>query len=147
MIKRGAMLSLALIGCASIPDGARTLDAGRYMSALRVWTDAGRPEGSCAEYAEKTLTMSVVDTTELCYADVNGCLTARDTGLLGSGGYYAIVVQRSDVAGPKLVAHELTHLFTKCGLRDNDPMHRIKGLWDGAEPGLESKIADALEKP
>ena len=141
---RLAPLALALIGCASIPDGARPLSAVDYRAALAAWQQAGQPLGRCNDV--DVLVVTVRDTKPLCYADVNGCLTSVAPGFMGSGGYFKLIVQSYDYAGPKLLAHELAHLFVLCGHRRRDDLHKMPGVWDSAAgPGVESDVAGVLK--
>jgi hypothetical protein len=144
------LLPLLLVACASIPDGATPLSAADYRDALQVWQQAGQPLGRCNAYSDdgSVLVLIVDDTMERCYADVNGCLTSVSPGIMGSGGYYPIVVQQRSHAGDRLLAHELTHWFMRCGLKRRDDLHKTPGVWDSAQgPGVESDIAEAVGKP
>ncbi len=140
------LLPLLLFGCASIPDGAVPLSAADYRAALAAWQDGGQPLGRCDAYAGEgdVLTLVVDDTGEFCRADVAGCLTHVSPGLMGSGGYYPLIVQQRAHAGRRVVAHELAHLFVTCGLHKRDDYHTTPGVWDGAKPGVESDIAEGL---
>jgi hypothetical protein len=131
-----------LAGCASIPDGAVPLSAADYRAALTAWEQGGQPRGRCD--SRDVLTLTVDDTSELCLGDVNGCLTAVRPGIMGSGGQYDLIVQQREHAGDKLIAHELVHLFVLCGLHKRDDYHRTPGVWDGAQPGVESDVARAV---
>lgn len=139
------LLPLLLIGCASIPDGAVPLSAADYRAALSAWQAGGQPVGGCEAYADSVLVLVEDDVRARCHGDlhVTGCLSSVSPGLLGSGGYYRILVQRRDSAGPGLLAHELTHHLVMCALRNRDDGHTTPGVWG---PGIESEIARELRE-
>lgn len=114
---RPAFLALLLIGCGTLPDAARPLPESFGHAAVDVWAQAGYPVGSCADAAARVRVV-VTDADEvrdLCHQErAAGCRVRRQVGLLGTGGYYTLIVMDREHATPWLLAHEAVHWLGGC---------------------------------
>lgn len=141
---RALLLLALLLGCGTLPP-SRQLPPADATAALAAWASIGLPVGNCREAMQSFRVAVVDDVAELCprtgYRHPHGCTLFTDTGLLGLGGDYTVLVMRRDLAGPELLAHELTHALAGCsGLNSTHEDKLIFGTPGSAEVAIRSAL-------